>query len=178
MTLAVDDLGGLDQFKATAPPHGYPPRIRTFYSPVDQVHPVELLAINSATRSLHIAMYGFDDDTVADAIVAKLTDPNIVVQLSLDKIEAGGKHEAALLKREGYPASSIAIGSSEHGRIMHLKLLVVDAMWRLSGSTNWSTAGESLQDNELTVIADPYIADEAIQRMTQIHQHMLATGAA
>lgn len=172
---ALTDLSLLDRFKAQALSALYPTNVRTFYSPVDQVHKVELALIASATTSLTVAMYGFDDQDVADLIKTKMTNPGINVQLTLDKIEAGGAHERDLLAQENYPNSSVAIGSSEHGRIMHMKLIVVDGVVRMSGSTNLSTAGESLQDNELTVICDQVIAAEAEQRCNEIHAHMLST---
>jgi phosphatidylserine/phosphatidylglycerophosphate/cardiolipin synthase-like enzyme len=175
---ALTDFTLLDRFRAEKLPDGYPDNIRTLYSPVDQVHQAELTLYQAATSSLHIGMYGFDDDAVADEIEAKMTDPAIHVQLTLDKIEAGGKHEKLLLQRENYPNSSVAIGSSERGRIMHLKMTVVDELVRASGSTNLSDAGESLQDNELTIIRNDVVAAEAVARLNAIHLHMLnSTGA-
>jgi phosphatidylserine/phosphatidylglycerophosphate/cardiolipin synthase-like enzyme len=57
---------------------------------------------------------------------------------------------------------------------MHMKEYVVDGVIRVSGSTNQSTSGESLQDNELTVVHDAVIAAEATRRIGEIHAWMLA----
>lgn len=172
--MALSDLSLLDQYKAGGFPPDYPRDMRTFYSPVDQVHQVLLDVVRSATSSLCLALYGFDDDEVADAIHEKLLDPAIHVQLTLDSSQAGGAHERLILARENYPASTIAIGRSEHGAIVHVKLLVVDGLDRVSGSTNWSSSGESLQDNELTIIRNRAIAAEARTRMNAVHTHILA----
>lgn len=172
MTFA--DLTVLDQYRAEPLPAGYPPNIRTLYSPIDRVHEAELALIRSADVSLDLAMYGFDDQEVADAIEAMLKNPAISVRLTLDSSQAGGVHERRILAGENYPNSVIAVGRSERGAIMHMKLFVVDGVIRASGSTNQSDGGETKQDNELTVVFDTVLAAEASQRIGAVHAWMLA----
>jgi hypothetical protein len=97
----------------------------------------------------------------------------VFVQLSLDSSQAGGAHEKALLAKNNYPATSIAYGRSEHGAIMHMKVLIVDGMFLVTGSTNWSTGGESKQDNQLTISADSLACAQARSRTDAIHTNML-----
>lgn len=170
----LTDLTVLDQFKAAPFVTGYPKTFRSFYAPVDQIKPVLMTVISSAQHSLVVGMYGFDDDDLAAVIKQKLEAEHIYVQLTLDRTQAGGVHEKLLLGEMNYPASSIAIGSSEHGRIIHTKLVVVDGLFTIGGSTNWSDAAETLQDNELTVIQDPFVAAEATTRLNCIHANILA----
>jgi phosphatidylserine/phosphatidylglycerophosphate/cardiolipin synthase-like enzyme len=168
------DLTFLDQYRAAPLPAGYPSNIRTLYSPVDQVHAAELALISSTAASLDLAMYGFDDQEIADAIHDMLKNPAIAVRLTLDSSQAGGVHERKILAAENYPNSVIAVGRSERGAIMHLKSYVVDGVIRCSGSTNQSAGGEGLQDNELTVVHDETVALEASRRIGEIHAWMLA----
>ena len=168
------DLSALDVHAAGGFP-GYPANVRNFYAPVDAVHAALLDLIGSAQRSLSIAMYGFDDEELADIIKAKLQDPTVSVQLTLDSSQAGGVHERQLLAEESYPASSIAVGRSEKNAIMHLKEAVIDGIDLVTGSTNWSASGEGKQDNDLVVIRDPLVAARARARLDAIHAHMLAT---
>lgn len=166
----------LDRFKSGGFPADYPPTWRTFYAGTDDVHGAILAVIKSAQTSIACAMYGFDDDEIADAIEAKLTDQHVQVVLTLDSSQAGGVHERKLLAHEAYPRSIIAVGRSEHGAIMHLKEAVVDGLIVITGSTNWSTSGETLQSNQLTVLFDRAEAHLARCRIDAIHAAMLAKG--
>lgn len=158
--LAVSDL---DVFKVSGPPNGYPANMRTFYSPEDFVPQVLQSVISCVSKSIVVAMFGFDDDVLAEMLDEALKNPAIYVQITLDSTQAGGAHEKALLAKYANDMSgnSVAIGRSEKGAIMHRKMVIVDGLWRLSGSTNWSSSGETLQDNELTVIRDALVCSEA-----------------
>jgi phosphatidylserine/phosphatidylglycerophosphate/cardiolipin synthase-like enzyme len=157
-------LTDLDQYRRHGTPDAeYPPNLRTFYSPIDDVHGALKALVGSCRRSLVVAMYGYDDDELASMIDGLLKNPAIYVQITLDRSQAGGVHEKALLAKYAHEmtGNSVAIGSSEKGAIMHRKMLLVDGIWRATGSTNWSTSGESQQDNELTVLLSASATAEA-----------------
>ena len=175
--LAVTDL---DVFKVTSPPSGYPTNMRTFYSPEDYVPQVLQSVVSSVSKSIVVAMYGFDDDTLAAMLDTALQNPAIYVQITLDQSQASGVHEKDLLAKyaNDMTGNSVAIGQSEKGAIMHRKMVIVDGLWRISGSTNWSTSGETLQDNELTVIRDAMVCAEARPIMDIEHDSALKKMAA
>jgi phosphatidylserine/phosphatidylglycerophosphate/cardiolipin synthase-like enzyme len=171
--LIVTDL---DRFKAKPPGPAASPTTRRFYAPIDDVHAALVALINAAQHSLTLAMYGYDDDELAALIAHALDDPTIFCSITLDKSQSRGTHEAALLAKYKHQmtGNSVAIGTSEHGAIMHRKMLIIDGVWLADGSTNWSTSGETLQDNQLTITYDPVGCAEATAVLAIEHDHALA----
>lgn len=174
-TLAIgwDDLGRFKE--AGSFPADYPADRRTFYSPRDPgVHQVILWTLLQAQHSIVFNVYGFDDDDAAAIIFKAARDPHIYVQGSLDKSQAGGVHERKLLaEAPDLVGTSIAIGHSQRGAISHDKMLLVDGLYLVDGSTNWSTSGESLQDNQLTLDRDRARCAEARAVMDISHDDKL-----
>ena len=165
----------LGRFKVSkAYPGNYPGWIRTFFSPEDDVPGVLSAVLSSVTTSLVMNMYGYDDEKLNSLVLKAAQDPKIFVQMSLDKTQAGGTHEAALLQGvEGCPATNLAIGTSSAHAISHLKVAIIDGIYVVSGSTNWSLSGETKQDNMLTITNDPYLAAEARAILDRNHDFML-----
>ena len=177
-------LTDLDRYKTGGFPTDYPADRRVFFAPVDDVHGALTAVVKSATRSLSIGMFGWDDPNLQAVLLDKMTDPNIVVQVTLDSSQAGGKHERELLAAWYDPTTAtpltsvVSVGRSEHGAIMHMKAVVVDARFTVTGSTNWSVGGESAQDNELTVTDSRAQAADLQHRLDRIHLDQLQKAAA
>lgn len=168
---------GLGTFKRGGGfPAGYPSSVRTWYAGRDDVHSVLKALLGSAQHSLVISMFGWDDPELDGIVRAKLEDEHVFVQLSLDRSQAGGAHEKRLLANWNPDdiTNSVAVGTSARGAISHLKMAIVDGVYRIAGSTNWSAGGETLQDNELSVCNDAALAAEARSVLDVIHQVMLA----
>jgi len=83
-------------------------------------------------------MLGWDDDELNRIIQGKLADERIYVQMSLDRSQAGDAHERQNVASWGNAAfgNSIAIGtSSVHNVISHLKMVIIDGVYTVKGST-------------------------------------------
>jgi phosphatidylserine/phosphatidylglycerophosphate/cardiolipin synthase-like enzyme len=159
----------------------YPDDFRTFWAPRDDIHGMLLALLKSAQRSIVLNMFGYDDDEFDEVIRAKLADRQVYVQISLDSQQAGSsKHEKAILEKWSNDAfgNSVAIGTSSKRAISHLKILIVDGIYTVRGSTNWSLSGEMKQDNELTLSRDAVIAAETRAVLDLNHDWMLKQMAA
>ena len=149
---------------------------RTFWSPRDNVHALLASLLTSAQHSVVLNMYGYDDDELDGILRTKLASGHVYVQMSLDRSQAGGVHERALLKawQADGVGNSIAIGTSSKHAISHLKVCIVDGIYTVSGSTNWSLSGEQKQDNELTLSRDAVRAAEFRGVLDINHDFMLS----
>ena len=170
--LSIEDL---DQYKVFGVPTGYGPTVRRFYPPHDDAHPVILRLLKEVRTSLVLSMFGFTDVEAAAEVERCLKDPNIYSQITLDSTQFGGKTEHELLSAYHWDkdGNSVAIGRSEKSEIIHRKILIVNGVWLVTGSTNWSLNGEQRQDNELTVTYDPIACAEARHLLDLSHDKAL-----
>ncbi|MDX6391134.1 MAG: hypothetical protein QOJ73_2197 [Streptosporangiaceae bacterium] len=155
---------------------GYPSDERTFFAPRDDVHGLLAAVLATAQHSIVVNMFGYDDDELNKIIQGKLTDEKVYVQMSLDRSQAAGVHEKQILAKWNNDAfgNSIAIGtSSVHNAISHLKIVIVDGVYTVKGSTNWSLSGEQQQDNELSLNRNAVIAAETRAILDLNHDFML-----
>jgi phosphatidylserine/phosphatidylglycerophosphate/cardiolipin synthase-like enzyme len=163
-------------------PDGYPTDSATYFAPEDGpgMHKLIVDLITVARHSVVLNMYGYDDDEADTALFAKAADPGIYFQMSLDKSQAGGVHEKLLLAHwyEKPMGTSIAVGQSAKHAISHLKVMIVDGLWVVSGSTNWSLSGEQQQDNQLTVTQNAVLAAQYRSILDVNHIEMLKQMAA
>ena len=155
---------------------GYPDDQRTYFAPRDDLHGLLVALLGSAQHSIVVNMFGYDDDELNKIIQAKLGDEHVYVQMSLDRSQSTTAHEKQILASWNNNAfgNSIAVGtSSVHNAISHLKIVIVDGVYTVKGSTNWSLSGEQQQDNELTLSRNAVVAAETRAVLDLNHDFML-----
>ena len=165
--------------------------VHLFYVGRDDVHDILKYVLSRVTISLYLNMFGFDDTELNNILMQKALNPLITMLITLDKSQAGGVHEKALLEADAkYNLAAygthFVIGQSATHQISHTKGFVADGKVACEGSTNWSNAGEGTfvvtgqpggpgykaQNNTQSVITDP---DTIIRFQTElIAEHMTA----
>lgn len=162
-----------------------------FFVGRDDVHDILKHVLSRVRVSLYLNMFGYDDDELNAILMQKALDPNVTMLITLDKSQAGGTHEAALLaedRKQSLAAlnTHFVVGSSATHQISHTKGFVADGIVGGEGSVNWSTSGEGTfvvtgapggkgykaQNNTQTVFTDP----DSIHRFEKelIAEHMIA----
>ena len=164
-----------------------------FYVGRDDVHGILKYLLSRATSSLYLNMYGYNDEELNAECMRCATDRTITTVITLDKSQAGGAHERAILDADLHrdPVAfntHVVLGQSATHQISHTKGGVIDGRVGFEGSTNWSPAGEGTfvvkghpggrgyraQNNTLAVFTDP----DTIARFTAelVAEHLAARG--
>src|SRR5262249_24714186 len=68
-----------------------------FFVGRDDVHDILKFVLSRVRVSLYLNMFGHDDTELNDILMTKALDPSITMLITLDKSQAGGKHEKELL---------------------------------------------------------------------------------
>ena len=164
-----------------------------FYVGRDDVHGILKYLLSRATTSLYLNMFGYDDEELNLECMRCAEDASVTTVITLDKSQAGGKHEKAILDSDVAKDplafnTHVVVGQSATHQITHTKGGVLDGRIGFEGSTNWSAGGEGTfvvkghaggpgyraQNNTLAVFTDP----DTIARFTAelVAEHLAARG--
>lgn len=156
----------------------------------DDVHGIMHYLLSRETMGLKLNMFGYDDEQLNADIVALMENPNVRVQGTLDKSQAAGVHERAILAHDAANDpdfyNSMVVGQSATHQISHTKggVLIGQGLG-FEGSTNWSASGEGTgisldptvrpapgykaQNNTLLVSANPVFLARFTARLDAEH---------
>ena len=146
----LDDLAAYTAEQAFGPTAS--PDFRVFYVGRDDVHGVLMHLFTRVSLSVKMNMFGYDDDSLNNVLMDLVRNPSVMVQVTLDKSQASGVHEKAILSSDMTQdakgcANDFAVGESSTGQISHTKGGVLDGIVAFEGSTNWSSSGEGVGIN-------------------------------
>src|SRR5580704_17328522 len=94
-TFTLDELAVYTAEQAFGPTAS--PDFRVFYVGRDDVHGVLMHLFTRVSLSVKMNMFGYDDDDLNSALMGLVRDPSVMVQVTLDKSQASGVHEKAIL---------------------------------------------------------------------------------
>src|SRR5262252_3750836 len=183
----LDDLAVYTAEQAFGPTAS--PDFRVFYVGRDDVHGVLMHLFTRVSLSVKMNMFGYDDDGLNKVLMGLVMNPSVMVQVTLDRSQASGAHEKAILGSDMAQdakgcANDFAVGESSTSQISHTKGGILDGIVAFEGSTNWSTSGEGTgisltsakqapgfkaQNNTLAVYVNPYEIAKFAARLDYEH---------
>ena len=128
-------------------------KIKTLFSPEDDLNSAYLKLINKAKRSIHIVDYSFNMIQLVDLLNKKINN-GVDVMLVLDRSQRSGSSEKdALMKMNEKLKRNTVFGDSSKDKIIHDKFTVIDGKIVESGSWNYTEVAEE-EDNFIDIVRD------------------------
>lgn len=113
--------------------------------------------IDSADKTLDVAIYSLTDSKIGDAII-QAHARGVVVRVITDQEQAAGKYQKSLLKN--LVQAGIKVKENTHSGLMHLKVTIVDGKVATTGSFNYTKAAENTNDEVFVVLRDETAAKD------------------
>lgn len=155
---------------ATVP--GTAQTVEHLYSPETNLERSELTQLDTAIRSVDVAMYSFTDRYLAEEL-ATLARKGVHIRVYRDReqfqqeAQWGGLTTTSILL-----AAGIEVRVKGARDLMHLKSHVIDGRLLRTGSANWSPTGLKRQDNDVVYEESA----EAVDRFHRKFEEMWARG--
>lgn len=111
--------------------------------------------IESAQKTLDMAIYSFTDGDVADAVAA-CAERGVTVRILSDKTQSGNGYQKKILRR--LKKENIPVKVDAHSGIMHLKITIADGKIATTGSYNYTKSADQENDEVFVVFHDEKIA--------------------
>jgi phosphatidylserine/phosphatidylglycerophosphate/cardiolipin synthase-like enzyme len=125
-----------------------------YFSPKGGCASQVIFWIDKANSSIHILIYSFTLDNIADALI-RARNRNIEVRVVFEQENVGQSgSEYQRLNDAG-----IDVRSDANSGYMHDKIMIVDGKVVLTGSFNWSSHAENENNENLIVITSAHVAD-------------------
>ena len=124
---------------------------KLYFSPKDNISAVLVSEIVKAKRTIDIAIFGFTDLDIAQALI-DADKKGLVVRVYRDKLQSSEKKQKEVNRM--LQEAGISLRIKPTGILMHMKTMIIDGKTLVTGSYNWSD-GAKKQDNDLSVCNDP-----------------------
>lgn len=165
-------IGQLKKIAAVPLPAGYPTDTAVLFAPRDNVQHALELVIGAAVVSLKIGMFALTDPAVNALLHMKASTAGIEFQMSLDSSQAATNPKMGPIVASWAGDARVKTGTSARGNYSHVKVAVVDHLYVVGGSTNFTLSGELYEDNELVVRKHHVLAAWYEQQLDAIFARM------
>jgi phosphatidylserine/phosphatidylglycerophosphate/cardiolipin synthase-like enzyme len=127
--------------------------VENYFSPKEPVATHILERLENAQQSVRFLAFAYTSDEIGEAMVAA-AERGLIVQGVMESRNAGGQgSELSRLRRNG-----VEVLEDGNCYTMHHKVIVVDDRTVITGSYNFTSRAENVNDENLLIIDDPTIA--------------------
>ncbi|MEO5585554.1 MAG: phospholipase D-like domain-containing protein [Flavobacteriales bacterium] len=174
---SVPDLSRFGADKTDNTPHLFNvggKKVQSWFSPTDGVTGHIVQELNAAQSSVRLAMYTFTQNDLGDAVLDAYHRPSMLVEGDVEDVNAQGS-EFNYLVGQGIDLHS----HLDEPGLLHHKYAILDEGTTgdprvITGSHNWTTAAETVNDENTLVIHDATVANLFYQEWYARHND--ATG--
>lgn len=149
--------------------------VRLYFSPSDGTTAQIVNSVNSAEDDIYFAVYAFTRSDIATAMNNRFNSGVTDIRGIIDQVNTTGSQYNFLdTFAEMFPAN---------GNTQHHKYGIVDAsLWNsdpttITGSQNWSNAGENSNDENTLIINDVFITNQFMQEFKKRYNEAGGTGS-
>lgn len=142
--------------------------IYNYFSPEDDIPPKIIRFLHAAKKSIRFMAFSFTDAGIADALIEREA-AGVKVEGVVEKRGADGKGGVfPRLQKAGVP-----VLKDGNNYVMHHKVFIIDGLWTITGSYNFTGSGATSNDENLLVIKSEAVAKkfeaeyDRIKRMAQ-----------
>lgn len=132
---------------------GSAPVARVLFSPKGGVAQVLVREIEGARRQVRVAMFAFNREELAAALVAA-HKRGVDVQVKFDRMQATEARSAW----RGLRAAGVPVTFSTSAGNLHHKFAVIDGRLVITGSYNWLNRAETLNHENVVCLEDARLA--------------------
>ena len=138
------------------------------YSPGTNLEQSELAQLETATRTVDVAMYSFTDRYLAEELAA-LARKDVRVRVYRDREQFSQETQFGGITTTGILlAAGVEVKVKGARDLMHSKMYSIDGSMLRSGSANWSPTGLKRQDNDILYESSA----EAVERFERKFEEM------
>ncbi|QQE78080.1 phospholipase D-like domain-containing protein [Alicyclobacillus sp. SO9] len=144
--------------------------MKTYFSPEDDTTQAFLNFLQSAKKTIHIAIFAFHLPLAMKILLEKHKE-GLEVRMVIDHREAHGRYEHPEIKKLRAAGIPVIEGTSQEDEIMHHKFAVIDGESVLAGSWNFSETA-SKEDNYFDIVTNTERAQLFLKHWHNIENYM------
>lgn len=140
--------------------------IETYFTKKDgNLDKLLIKEINTAQKSLDVAIYSITKDNIATAII-EAKKKGLDVKVITDKQESQSKYQKEILDK--FKTNGIPIKINSHAGLMHLKISIIDGKTVTGGSYNYTDSATRNNDENLIIMRDTNIVSEYVNEYNEM----------